>query len=382
MLLGDDILIGDSRLAERYLEVLHILGVEVSGAKTHKSRTFCEFAKRYLFLGEEVTPFPVSAVVDCKSTALMVSALSGLEEKGLVPSSGVPGAVRTFGIAVDFLSSKGLTTSKRGKPLSKSDAADLLVRRERNAISCYAASQYLQGRLSGRDFLLACSSRKSPECAWVRPRADSSPALGLPTPPRWMGLTDESPVAGSRLAVEIGELEEESIGRLLELSLADAVDESFTSPTGEPLSAVFVSISDFLFLEREQLPHLWTQYLEAIPLTGVGLQLEATLRGIGDVVEALRTGTAPVDYRELSRRLSNPLLLRSLGLEEQDLMAEGASRLGDKVRKQLQRVIEGGWYPPKEPLESRFAFPLSTCLMMGGRVDHLVPKAEPMEAVD
>lgn len=46
MLLGDDILIGDEEVAKLYLEIIQDLGVDVSMAKTHVSKTTCEFAKR------------------------------------------------------------------------------------------------------------------------------------------------------------------------------------------------------------------------------------------------------------------------------------------------------------------------------------------------
>jgi hypothetical protein len=97
VVLGDDVLIGDSVLAEEYLALLGSLGVEVSSAKTYVSPHMCEFAKRYLFEGEEVTPFPISSVTsNLGDVSLLVSALMGETRKGLRPSSGIPGAVGTL----------------------------------------------------------------------------------------------------------------------------------------------------------------------------------------------------------------------------------------------------------------------------------------------
>jgi len=45
-LLGDDVIIGDSRLGDAYLAQIRSLGVDVSFAKTHISTTTLEFAKR------------------------------------------------------------------------------------------------------------------------------------------------------------------------------------------------------------------------------------------------------------------------------------------------------------------------------------------------
>lgn len=64
VLLGDDILIGDPRVALKYLQILEVLGVETSPSKTYVSKELCEFAKRLLYRGQEVTPFPVSSVSD------------------------------------------------------------------------------------------------------------------------------------------------------------------------------------------------------------------------------------------------------------------------------------------------------------------------------
>jgi hypothetical protein len=97
VVLGDDVLIGDPLLAEEYLAMLVALGVEVSSAKTYVSPHMCEFAKRYLFEGEEVTPFPVSSVTsNLGDVSLLVSGMMGETRKGLRPSSGIPGAVETL----------------------------------------------------------------------------------------------------------------------------------------------------------------------------------------------------------------------------------------------------------------------------------------------
>jgi len=92
-LLGDDILIGDSRLGEEYTRVLLTLGVEFSEAKTYRGSSLCEFAKRHFYLGEEVTGFPVNSLLSAKAPELSVAILIGEEKKGLFPKSGIPGAV-------------------------------------------------------------------------------------------------------------------------------------------------------------------------------------------------------------------------------------------------------------------------------------------------
>jgi hypothetical protein len=49
-------------LAEAYKKVILDLGVDFSPLKTHESHTLFEFAKRLYFNGEEISPFPISAL--------------------------------------------------------------------------------------------------------------------------------------------------------------------------------------------------------------------------------------------------------------------------------------------------------------------------------
>jgi hypothetical protein len=62
VLLGDDVLIGDRDVGELYLDIIKSLGVDVSLAKTHISPDLCEFAKRWIYKGHEISPFPVSSL--------------------------------------------------------------------------------------------------------------------------------------------------------------------------------------------------------------------------------------------------------------------------------------------------------------------------------
>jgi hypothetical protein len=103
VVLGDDILIGDPELAQAYRSRLSSLGVSVSVEKTLVSFDTFEFAKRWFHKGEEITPFPVSAVIDTyKSVPLLVSALYGEQRRGLVPQSGIPGAVESLYARLGF----------------------------------------------------------------------------------------------------------------------------------------------------------------------------------------------------------------------------------------------------------------------------------------
>jgi len=64
-LLGDDLVIGDKGVGEMYKKLLRSLHVSYSPLKTHISKNFYEFAKRIVYMGNEVTPFPVSSLKEC-----------------------------------------------------------------------------------------------------------------------------------------------------------------------------------------------------------------------------------------------------------------------------------------------------------------------------
>jgi len=66
VILGDDVLVGDPLLYREYRKLLSLLDMPVSEQKTHESKTLCEFAKRWIYKGEEITPFPLPAVLEAK----------------------------------------------------------------------------------------------------------------------------------------------------------------------------------------------------------------------------------------------------------------------------------------------------------------------------
>jgi len=58
--LGDDLVIGDHLVAKQYLELCRVIGVEINLAKSIVSDNLSlEFAKRFFYKGQEVTPVPL-----------------------------------------------------------------------------------------------------------------------------------------------------------------------------------------------------------------------------------------------------------------------------------------------------------------------------------
>jgi len=61
-LLGDDLVIADSLVAQEYLSIIHTLGMPYSPEKTHVSDDTFEFAKRWFHQGVEITGFSISGL--------------------------------------------------------------------------------------------------------------------------------------------------------------------------------------------------------------------------------------------------------------------------------------------------------------------------------
>lgn len=63
-ILGDDIVIANDQVADRYTQLLYEMGVEISKPKTIVSKDTFEFAKRLIHKSHEVSGFPISAFMD------------------------------------------------------------------------------------------------------------------------------------------------------------------------------------------------------------------------------------------------------------------------------------------------------------------------------
>jgi hypothetical protein len=59
-MLGDDIVIASTILANLYKQMLSRLGVETSNPKTHISKHMYEFAKRWHWRGQEISGIPIN----------------------------------------------------------------------------------------------------------------------------------------------------------------------------------------------------------------------------------------------------------------------------------------------------------------------------------
>jgi len=91
ILLGDDIVIGGTALANAYQRHIELLGVEISNHKTHTSINTYEFAKRWIKDGREVSGIQVSAFMQAYNNyALMYQTLRQYLDRGFIPSNFAP----------------------------------------------------------------------------------------------------------------------------------------------------------------------------------------------------------------------------------------------------------------------------------------------------
>jgi len=63
ILLGDDIVIANDKVAGKYREIMEQLGVDISSFKTHTSENTYEFAKRWFQDGVEITGIPLNSFI-------------------------------------------------------------------------------------------------------------------------------------------------------------------------------------------------------------------------------------------------------------------------------------------------------------------------------
>lgn len=85
MLLGDDIVLGDDKVAKHYLDILRELGVETSDKKTHTSKTTLEFAKRWIHGGTEITGVSLSALSNYTGPSAVIAWLEQIERNWNLP---------------------------------------------------------------------------------------------------------------------------------------------------------------------------------------------------------------------------------------------------------------------------------------------------------
>jgi len=111
ILLGDDIVIKNDILAQKYMEVISELGLEFSLTKSHISYHCFEFAKRFFYNGQEITPFPIDALLSTRKTpSLMFNVINDESSKNWNSPLGTPAVsselYRALGFNSTFVAKK------------------------------------------------------------------------------------------------------------------------------------------------------------------------------------------------------------------------------------------------------------------------------------
>jgi hypothetical protein len=82
ILLGDDIVIANKAVSEKYCEILSVLGVGISTNKTHASQHTYEFAKRWVSHGYEISGIPLRGLMSSwKKYHLLVPMIYSIVER-------------------------------------------------------------------------------------------------------------------------------------------------------------------------------------------------------------------------------------------------------------------------------------------------------------
>jgi hypothetical protein len=100
-LLGDDIIIYDDALAEKYQEIIHLIGMDIQMQKSHIGNSLFEFAKRLFTPMGEISPFSIKAVQEeAKSYFSFIELLHEHHLKNWIP------VTSTLDAAFDFYFTK------------------------------------------------------------------------------------------------------------------------------------------------------------------------------------------------------------------------------------------------------------------------------------
>jgi len=94
VLLGDDIVINDDKVAKLYMNVMNLLGVKFSSTKTYTSPFSYEFAMRFIWDGKEITPLPIGGLYQVRNSLYqLISFLCTELQKGWTMQMEIPSLI-------------------------------------------------------------------------------------------------------------------------------------------------------------------------------------------------------------------------------------------------------------------------------------------------
>jgi len=109
ILLGDDIVIYNNKVAKKYKEVINSLGVDCSESKSHESEFTYEFAKRWFHNGIEVSPVPLKGfLANWSNPVLLFQDILSLVYAGRGPKS----VITSLDLGISLIKALGYTRSQ------------------------------------------------------------------------------------------------------------------------------------------------------------------------------------------------------------------------------------------------------------------------------
>jgi hypothetical protein len=166
--LGDDVVIGNHLVANQYKRLMEEIGVEIGFSKSIVSKNLClEFAKRFFYNGEEVTPLPL---VGAACSWLGPSAVPEVVKATKARTGNTPSLYAiSRSIGFGFKAASGAATSRFAK-LPRSLRSTLLLLRQPNGVQP-TANLWEWMRLRSWNAI------KSPREGWTKPTIDSLKSL-------------------------------------------------------------------------------------------------------------------------------------------------------------------------------------------------------------
>lgn len=318
-LLGDDIVIGNASVGEMYIETLNSLGVEVSLPKTHKSKVFYEFAKRLILNGNEISPFPISALRESqKRYYLLVNLFLETVNKGWELSVSMPESIDLFYSLVKPIRRKRRTVLKQ-----KSEICELMTKVMRGILTANDAVNNII-RSKGYPIRELCNEEGKSliQNIAVELFAESSPT-GKETNGKPLGLLAEYLVTKY---TGIDSFVESEFWKFLELSF-QVQPENYIE--------LFLAKDSWL----DQIKRFdCSSLIEAIPILNVYGQVEITymrtLRNIREI-DAIKGGDWPIVL--MNFRLLSSDKVFSMRAPKQRLIVY--SILGEKVLERLNTIV-------------------------------------------
>jgi hypothetical protein len=288
MLLGDDIVIADDKVADNYRALLERFDIPFSKEKSHQSPYLFEFAKRFVHDGTEISPFPLNGLFENRNQWLLAvgTIFEETYRKRWIPRTGI------LQVCQDFIRLTGYTSSYVKKKTFKLNL--ILQLRE-----------VFTGRAQMADFFrnLAISLRGEPV----------SMHFGSP---RFRFLPDHVLLKSYALVTEA------SVTRL--------TSNQNRRPLG--LIAEHLSATCYYVFGQNEDPKLFIRSCPIIQTFDETMEDFRRFRESGMDLESLQMG----EYKTLMPRLSLPIGDESFYMRRKDVLMKTTSQLVDRILDVMQ----------------------------------------------